>query len=144
MILVSEEEESHRRPGQRRLPKGRRAGSAGPRLCGAGGGGADSRGSSWDRSLHREDWKHGSIGKLDHKEGSENDLFGNPRRKRPRSHPTAGYHSKSVLSSVDSLPHYAAHTAASSARISRSVDRYQGEAFFFLHFSLLSVQRAIM
>ena len=127
MILVSEEKSS--RPGASRR---RRPGSAGPRLCG-GGGGAESRGSSWDRSLHREDWKHGSIGKLDPKEGSESDLA-SWRRKKTRSQP--GY-SKSVLSSVDSIPHYAAHTAASSARISRSVDRYQGE--MFLIYMLLSV-----
>ena len=125
MILVTEEseEQTSRRHG---LSRGRRAESAGPRL----GGGADSRGSSRDRSLHREGWKHGSIGKLDPKEGSESDLMTSSRRKRPRSH--GGYASKSLLSSVDSIPHYTAHTAASSARISRSVDRYQGEIFISL------------
>ena len=118
MILISEEP-SRAGPGRARRP-----GSAGPRL---GGGGGGSRCSSWDRSLHREDWKHGSIGKLDPKEG-ESDLMmmTNSRRKRPASH--AGI-SNSFLSSDTSIPHYAAHTAASSARISRSVDRYQGEAF---------------
>ena len=61
MVLISDEEKRRSGAPPRRA---RRPGSAGPRL----GGGA-SRCSSWDRSLHKEDWKHGSIGKLDPKEG---------------------------------------------------------------------------
>ena len=117
MILISEEKS------RASTPRARRPGSAGPRL-----GGGSSRCSSWDRNLHKEDWKHGSIGKLDPKEGGESDLI-NSRRKRPGSQ--AAF-SNSFISSVNSTPHYAAHTAASSARISRSVDRYQGENLTYI------------
>ena len=117
MVLISDEEKRRSGAPPRRA---RRPGSAGPRL----GGGA-SRCSSWDRSLHKEDWKHGSIGKLDPKEGGIG--YGRKRDYRDGTQPPL---SNSFLSSsLTSAPHYAAHTAASSARISRSVDRYQGEAF---------------
>ena len=123
MVLISSEGQS-RAPSSR--ARGRRPESAGPRLeKGGGGGGSSSRCSSWDRNLHKEDWKHGSIGKLDPKEGGESDLIYSRRKKK---HASQAAFSNSFLSSVDSIPHYAAHTAASSARISRSVDRYQGEA----------------
>ena len=120
MVLISSEGQSCA-PSSR--ARGRRPESAGPRLGGSGGG-SSSRCSSWDRNLHKEDWKHGSIGKLDPKEGGESDLIYSRRKK----HASQAAFSNSFLSSVDSIPHYAAHTAASSARISRSVDRYQGEA----------------